>query len=95
MGHSGTYKCKDCRNEFDSHEGGGFVFIEYRCVECDTIKNVNSNRTVSPKEYKAPTKKEIGICKKCGGELKDNIRPMCPKCRSRNVEVESIFIYYD
>jgi hypothetical protein len=61
MGHSGIYKCKDCGNEFEAREGGGFVFIEYRCVNCDKIKNVHSNRRVSSEDYKPPTKKEIGV----------------------------------
>jgi ABC-type ATPase with predicted acetyltransferase domain len=95
MGHSGIYKCKDCGNEFKAQEGGGYAFIEYRCVNCDAIKDVFSNRGVSPEDYKPPTKKKIGVCEKCGGELRDDIRPMCPKCKSRNVKEQSIFMYYD
>lgn len=65
MGHEAVYKCNKCGNEFKSHEGGGFFFAEYRCVECDSIKAVYTNRRVSPEHYREPTKEEIGICGKC------------------------------
>jgi len=95
MGQKAIYKCDKCGNEFESQEGGGFFFIEYRCVNCDTIKAVESNRTVSPEEHKPPTEQEIGVCEKCGGELRENLKPMCPKCKSRNVEPKRPLLFYD
>lgn len=95
MGQKAIYKCNKCGNKFHSQEGGGFTFIEYRCISCDTIKAVKSNRGVSSGDHKPPTKKEIGTCSKCGGELQDNIRPMCPKCKSRDVRVKEILLMYD
>lgn len=95
MGQKSIYKCKKCGNEFESHEGGGFSFIEYRCVQCDSIKVIESNQTVSPEDYKAPPESEIGVCEKCGGKLMDDISPMCPKCKGRDVEVKEVLINYD
>lgn len=95
MGHEAIYKCGKCGNEFKSQEGGGFLFVEYRCIECDSIKAVQANRTVSPEHYREPTIKEIGVCEKCGGELKEDLRPMCPKCKSRDVNETRVLMYYD
>lgn len=95
MGQKAIYKCNKCNNEFKSQEGGGFSFIEYRCINCDTIKAVKGDRRVSSEDYKPPTKEKIGVCEKCGGELKDDLNPMCPKCKSRDVKVKEILLMYD
>ena len=95
MGTRGIYKCRKCGNEFESREGGGFLFIEYRCVKCDWIKSVKSNQMVRPENYKPPAKSQVGKCRKCGGELRDDIPPMCPKCKSRNVRMRKPDVYYD
>ncbi|MCF7887662.1 MAG: hypothetical protein K9L76_00130 [Candidatus Omnitrophica bacterium] len=97
MGQAGIYKCNNCGNKFEAREGGGFCFIEYRCVKCDTIKNISHSRCVPLKEYIPPSKEKIGVCKKCGGELREDIKPMCPKCRSRDTEIsgEGIEVNYD
>lgn len=95
MGKKARYKCKKCGNEFESREGGGFNFIEYRCVNCDSIKSVKSERRISSRKYKLPTKEEIGVCEKCGGELKKDLKPMCPVCKSRDVEEKQILMRYD
>lgn len=51
-------------------------------MDCDAIKTVETmNRSVSIDEYIPPTRKEIGVCEKCRGKLKDDIKPMCPACR--------------
>lgn len=95
MGHIAIYKCKKCGNLFKSREGGGFHFIEYRCVNCDNIKTVKSDRTVPSEKYKPPTREEIGLCDKCGGELREDLKPMCPACKSREVEEKEILMLYD
>ena len=95
MGIEAIYKCRKCGKEFKSRGGGGFHFFEYRCVNCDTIKIVKSDRTVPPGEYKPPSKEKIGVCKKCGGELRDDLAPMCPACKSREVEVKEVLLEYD
>ena len=92
MGHQAVYRCNKCGNEFESHEGGGFVFAEYRCVDCDSIKAVNIPGACSPGQWRMPTKEEVGVCGKCGGELRHDIRPMCPECRSRDVNEKEILI---
>lgn len=96
MGKEAIYKCKNCSNKFKAREGGGFKFFEYRCVDCDTIKTVETmDQRVPPDQFIPPAKEEIGVCKKCGGELKVDIRPMCPKCKSRDVEENQILTQYD
>ncbi len=95
MGQEAIYKCRNCDNEFKSREGGGFLFTEYRCVECDYIECVEVNNAVPLEKYKAPTKEQVGVCKKCGGELREDLKPMCPACRSRDVEEKEVEIFYD
>jgi hypothetical protein len=86
MGSEGIYKCRKCGNEFTARCGGGFHFKEYRCVECDGVK---------PLPREPLTEKALGICDLCGGQLKDDIGPMCPACRSRDVEEKQCLILYD
>lgn len=86
MGYHGIYTCQDCKNEFEAREGGGIRFIEYRCVNCDVIKKIFSNQHVPIAKYVKPTAAQVGVCDKCGGELRDDIHPMCPACKSRNVK---------
>lgn len=95
MGQIAIYKCKNCGNEFEASEGGGFTIIEHRCVDCDQIKAVASDQMVDPEKYKPPPKKKIGKCKKCGGKLKDDLRPMRQKCKSRDVEEREVRVLYD
>jgi len=96
MGHEAIYKCKRCGKQFKSSEGGGMLFEEYRCVKCDTIKTVKTNnRSVPVEEYIPPSKDKIGVCRKCGGELRSDIGPMCPKCKLRDVEEIKIICLYD
>lgn len=96
MGQIAICKCKKCGNEFQANGGGGFLFIEFRCVNCDIVKLVKCNdRHVLPEKWKPPTKEETGPCKNYGGELKDNLKPMCPACKSRDVEEIEVLISYD
>ncbi|MFC1906895.1 hypothetical protein ACFLW8_02265 [Chloroflexota bacterium] len=96
MGTKSVYRCLDCGNEFTAREGGGFNFIEYRCVDCDTIKAVRCNsRIVPPGEWTPLGSEEISVCPKCGGELRRDIGPMCQKCKSRNVECIEDILNYD
>ena len=95
MGSVSVYRCLDCGNEFTAHAGGGFYFIEYRCVDCDTIKVVKcNNRSVPVGEWEPPEPREIGTCLECGGELRKDIGPMCQRCKSRNIkEIEDLRDY--
>lgn len=96
MGQEAIYKCNDCGNQFKARGGPGFFFLEYRCVNCDTIKPVKTmDQGVAPEEFILPSKEDIGTCKKCSGELRNDIKPMCPKCRSRKVEAKDILTFYD
>jgi Zn finger protein HypA/HybF involved in hydrogenase expression len=83
MGHESVFKCNNCAHEFNSREGGGRHYDKYRCVACDNIKEVlvqNAN--------------DIGKCYECGGELRNDIRPMCPRCHSRDVEIKEVLVEY-
>lgn len=95
MGQKAIYICNKCKNEFESSEGGGFFFAEYRCVKCDKTKVVEVDRTVPPDQYKPPGKSKIGKCKTCGGKLEEDLKPMCPRCKSRNVVEKTVLILYD
>ena len=97
MGSISIYRCLNCGNKFTAHHGGGFYFIEYRCVGCDTIKVVKcNNRSVPCGEWIPPEPEEIGTCLECGEELSEDIGPMCQRCKSRNVkEDEDNIRYYD
>ena len=94
MGTTGRWRCLDCGNDFNAREGGGFYFSLYRCVNCDRTKEVTTakceNGEFIPIEHEDP-----GKCSRCGGELSDDIGPMCRKCKSRNVELIEITMFYD
>ena len=90
MGHLADFKCKKCANIFESQEGGGFLFEEYRCENCDEIKRVE----LKGKNKRTP-KSPLGKCEKCSGKLKSGLRPMCQKCKCRDVEIVKVKIYYD
>jgi len=95
MGSIQVYRCADCGNKIRAHAGGGFCFIEYRCVDCDTIKVVKcNNQSVPEEEWIQPEPEGIGACLICGGELSDDIGPMCQRCKSRNIkEIEDLRDY--
>ena len=99
MGTTGKWICLDCKHEFKGKEGGGFYFSLFRCVECDRTKSVWSVTSdveiTFPGQWVTKDPKGAGSCKWCGGELKDDIIPMCRKCRSRNTEQIEIEIFYD
>ncbi|MDD5590515.1 MAG: hypothetical protein PHY18_01130 [Dehalococcoidales bacterium] len=90
----GKWKCLDCGYEFSASEGGGWLFSLYRCVKCDRTKQVTIRNEMGgplmPVDYK-----EISTCKWCGGELRDDIGPMCRKCKNRNTEQIEITVFYD
>jgi predicted Zn-ribbon and HTH transcriptional regulator len=60
-------------------------------VKCDLTKSVdyevnNDGNKILPQEI---------LCRKCGSEMKGDISPMCPYCRSRVNEVKETLILYD
>ena len=94
MGQAGYFKCNNCRNRFKSRMGGSTICIEYRCVACDHIKEITTSQRGTP-DFREPTKEEIGTCSRCGGEMRDDLGPMCRKCGSRDVEIDEITMFYD
>lgn len=101
MGREGIYRCQNCGNEFRAREGGGFSFSEYRCIDCDNIKELSDIQIVRhedkpPEMIRTPREEQdVGVCEKCGGELREDIEPMCPVCKSREVEIIDVFRHYD
>lgn len=89
MAQRAIYKCKKCGNEFESNEGMGHMFQLLRCVKCDNIKSI------PVKVDNWPSEDEIGVCEKCGGELRSDLRPMCPVCKSREAEEKKILMEYE
>ena len=94
MGTTGKWICLDCKHEFKANAGGGFHFSLFRCVQCDRTKSVDVEITF-PGQWVTKDPKGAGSCKWCGGGLRDDIIPMCRKCRSRNTEQIEIEIFYD
>lgn len=94
MGQEGYFVCKKCGHRFKSRMGGSTICVEYRCVQCDRIKGISCGQSGTP-DFKEPAKEEIGNCPSCGGELRDDLNPMCRKCGSRDVEMDEITIFYD
>jgi DNA-directed RNA polymerase subunit RPC12/RpoP len=76
------FKCNACGNEFETHFGGLMRATELRCEKCDNRKLVE----VGTKQ---------GVCEKCGGEMKNNLLPMCPKCKARDTKEKKALIYID
>src|SRR6266480_2157703 len=102
MGYSGTFRCNDCQTEFPASEGGGFLFHLLRCEFCDKTQSVGVDdwpSTISVRTDLAQllkrysTMEEIRrvrqtfVCPHCGGQLRDDLRPQCPHCRSRNTKL--------
>ena len=47
MGAIGIFTCKECGHEFRSQSGGGFMFDELRCVNCDKAQHVSRSELPS------------------------------------------------
>jgi DNA-directed RNA polymerase subunit RPC12/RpoP len=94
MGTEAIYKCLKCGKEFESSLGGGFYFELFRCVKCDKTKRIMTFDKKTHERLEI-TPKRIGKCSKCKGELKQDLNPMCPVCKSREVEGKEITLYYD
>ena len=88
MGKVAIYHCNKCNNEFESSDGDNFHFLQHLCVNCDTLENVSF-------KIGALEKKVGGACEKCGGELKEGLVLMCPKCKSRDLKEMKIIMFYD
>jgi len=93
MGRDAIFECKKCEQTFRAREGGGLNYLECRCVKCDAIKEVQVNKRTDP-SFAMPSQADLGTCAKCGGELRSDILPMCPNCKSREVRVDRLIRYY-
>ena len=86
------FKCNNCGNEFEAKYGDTRIFIEFRCVDCDNVKYIKRDIYRLKKEIAIL---EIGVCENCGGEFKRDLKPMCPVCKSRDVEEKEILVIFD
>jgi hypothetical protein len=94
MGTTGKWSCLDCGHEFKASAGGGFYFSLYRCVKCDRTKSIEVE-LLRPTEWIIKGPKGVGQCRWCGGELRNDINPMCRKCKNRNTKEIEIEVFYD
>ena len=101
MGIVAKFQCAKCGEVFEAAAGGGFAFLLYRCVNCDVVKQVECEwrgGVVIPPDAPPsppPTEEQIGVCENCRGELRDDLAPMCPRCKGRNTEEKEVLIDYD
>ena len=82
MATTSIFKCNACGHEFEAYSGGLKYAAELRCEKCDNRKMAE-----------AGTKQ--GICERCGGKMKDNLLPMCLKCKSRDIEHKKVLMHMD
>ena len=71
--------------------GGGWLFELFRCVKCDSTKEVeckvsNEGERTIPSDIR---------CRRCGDEMRDDLNVMCPFCHSRSNEQEDVLVFYD
>ncbi|MEI8337743.1 MAG: hypothetical protein WCF92_01195 [bacterium] len=83
MATKATYKCKECKDEFDATTGNLMLSTEFRCDLCDHQVYIKNGED------------DIKKCPKCNGEMKKNLNPMCPSCKKRNVEFVKNLIFID
>jgi predicted nucleic-acid-binding Zn-ribbon protein len=90
--------CKDCGFAFKMKDGAGFNFTVVRCDRCGRSKSIGFDaRPVNAEEYRNAQNKaelEAGECR-CGGTLKLDASPRCPKCRSGQIEEGETIMDYD
>lgn len=89
MGYEAIFRCRQCGREFKSRVGGGVHFRLLRCVNCDRLVEVETEST-----GREPPP-QVTSCPRCGGKLRDDLMPMCRRCRARDVEVVRTLILYD
>jgi len=98
MGFTAIFTCLECKNEFTARSGGGRFSDLYRCVACDAIVSVPRYRIHGDGMFEPVERADISPnkrCEKCNGELRDDLGPMCPKCKSRNIEVKRTICRHD
>jgi len=93
MGFRAPFICLDCKNEFIADYGGGFYFDLLRCEACDTTMSVE---TYDPeRRQRMDYDIKALACPKCGGHMRDDLWPQCPKCRSRQTQAGRSILDYD
>lgn len=90
-----TFQCEDCSNRFNARWGGTILNVELRCEICDSTEMIpraewNSDRApcgvldlgkeTQAKQEENPEEK---LCSRCCGKMRDDLKPMCPVCKSR------------
>jgi Zn finger protein HypA/HybF involved in hydrogenase expression len=81
------FHCNNCGHEFTTSEGAGWHFTFLRCADCDSIRSVDTEGgKIKGGSFK---------CHKCGGEMKEGLKPMCRKCKSRDTIEKEVEIYSD
>ncbi|RKX33271.1 MAG: hypothetical protein DRP22_00675 [Verrucomicrobia bacterium] len=92
MGVKGIFQCRRCGHRFRARAGGGFNFRLFRCEDCDRTVVVGNPIWPDMPGTGDPVPEK---CEYCGGRMRDDIPPMCRKCRSRDVELVVTEMLYD
>ena len=80
MGVRAVFKCLDCDRKFKKSVGSGWLFELFRCVKCDSTKEVIVKDSIGGER----TMPNDIRCRRCGDEMRDDISPMCTFCRGRS-----------
>lgn len=85
MGESGRATCRACGHGFELSSGGGFVVEIVFCEDCGRGQGVA--RGSEPAAGDDPGE-IVGRCARCGGTLRRDASPRCPRCRSAELEID-------
>gem|GEM_PF-1531928 len=103
MSTRGTFTCKNCEHQFRGITGGSPGGEEWRCEQCDKRHIVP--RVFDPDEglFSEPfvmrsrrkqKPKPTHFCEDCKIPLRDDLRPMCPICKSRDTGEPGGFVLH-
>ena len=84
-------RCNSCKHDFITSSGHGFYFTIYRCEDCGESKRIDHS---GQRAYRVIlTDKLIGSCEKCGGNISENAKSRCPKCKSDDLDLDEQSVY--
>ena len=91
MGQTCRTTCNACGRDFTVRDGGGFFFLQVRCEACGKSETLPFKE---PGDRAKLRETGFGECS-CGGKMSEDAKPRCPFCRSDDLELGEVEIYYD